>query len=116
LKTGPEGLKAVFRSPTATIYQLPDPTPLLTGHAAAEITSVEHESITGRVAAPGRYHLRFRYTPYWTIRPSNVCIARRKDGMTELTFRRAGPFEMRISQQPGQVLESALTSGDNHCP
>ena len=35
--------------------------------------------------------------------------------MTELNIRRAGAFEMQISQQPQEVLESALAFGDNHC-
>ena len=115
LTTGAAGLTAVFRSPTATIYQLAHPTPLLTGPGAAEITSDGHESIRGTVSAPGDYILRFRYTPYWAIRPITTCISRRKDGMTELDIRHAGAFEMRISQQPVEVIESALSFGDNHC-
>ncbi len=113
LTSGAAGLKAVYRAPTATIYELAHPTPLLTGPGAAEITTDGHESIRGTVAAAGDYLLRFRYTPYWTIRPATSCILQRKDGMTELEIRRAGSFEMQISQQPEQVLESAL--GDTHC-
>ena len=115
LTTGAAGLTAVFRSPTATIYQLAHPTPLLTGPGAAEITADGHESIQGTVAAPGEYLLRFRYTPYWAIRPRTSCIFRRKDGMTELDLPQAGAFEMKITQQPQEVLESALSLGDNHC-
>ncbi len=115
LETGAAGLTVVYRSSTATIFRLAHATPLLTGPAAARVTSDRHASIRGRVAAPGDYFLRFRYTPYWVVQPASTCISERKDGMTELYFQRAGSFIMHISQQPAQVLESGLSLGNNHC-
>jgi hypothetical protein len=86
-------LPAVFRHPDWTIYELPQPTPILDG---GELAELGHERIAGRVNAAGPHRLRVRWTPYWEVRRGEVCLLRAADGMTTLVARRPGPFELAI--------------------
>src|SRR5262249_15721536 len=45
LRTSTPGLRAVFRAPTATIYRLVDPTPVLTGPARSRVVVFGHTRI-----------------------------------------------------------------------
>ena len=106
LRSGAAGLKLVFRSSGWRIYALPDPTPLLTGQAPARLLSLGHDRVVGEVSSPGRYLLRVRFTPYWTVRPAGSCVERAPDGMTRLELPDAGRFSLRM---PESVLGSIGT-------
>ena len=100
LRSGRSGLAPVFRSGDWTIYRLPDATPLLTGPATAVVERLEHERIVARVAAPGTYRLRVRWSPYWKVRGA-VCVERASDGMTQVVARHAGRFTLDPSLRGG---------------
>jgi hypothetical protein len=97
LRSGRSGLQIVMKTPDWTVYEVLDAPPLLTGPAAASITSYEHDSVAGSTGAPGRYRLAVRFTPYWRVAVGDLCTAESADGMTELYVRRAGPFRLDIS-------------------
>jgi hypothetical protein len=96
LRSGRSGLVEAFRSRDWRIYELPHATPMLTGRATADIVALSHKRIEARVGAPGTYHLRVRYTPYWRVEAGHVCVARAREGMTEVVARAAGPFTLAV--------------------
>ena len=114
LRSGRSGLTKVEEGTDWTIYELPDPTPILTGPARAGLTAFEHERVAGWVGAPGTYLLRVRYTPYWDVSGHGVCLERGRGGMTQLVARRAGAFELTIPRA-GQLLRTAFGSRPSSC-
>jgi hypothetical protein len=103
LRSGRADLRLVQKTRNWSIYELPRATPILTGPATATLTRVGHDVVAGRVAAPGRYLLRVRYTPHTRVR-GPVCLEPGPHEMTRLVARRAGTF----------VLEPALRSPITH--
>ena len=97
LRSGRSGLREVFRTPDWRIYRVPDSRPLLTGAAAASVTTLGHDAVAGKTGAPGIYRLALRYTPYWRLEEGGLCIDETADGMTELRVSRAGPFRLQIA-------------------
>ena len=93
LRSGRSGLHPVLTTEDWTIYRLPDATPLLTGPAGATVERLEHERIVVRVAAPGTYRLRVRWSPHWRVQ-GDVCVAPANDGMTRVVTRGAGRFTL----------------------
>ncbi|HET8527705.1 MAG TPA: hypothetical protein VFL60_02250 [Gaiellaceae bacterium] len=99
----------------ATVYELPRPTPLLTGPAPGRITRFDANEIDGWVARPGTYLLRVHFTPYWSVRSGSVCVAAAAGSMTSVTLRRAGRFELRAIEEPLRVIASGLVGGGPIC-
>lgn len=115
LQSGRSGLRRVWTSRSAAVYELPRPTPLLTGPAPAAITSFDADTVGGRVSRAGTYLLRVRYTPYWTITPRTVCLARTPRAMTRLTMLRPGRFVLHAMEAPLQVVARTLDLDAGTC-
>src|SRR5262249_50348618 len=79
LRSGRSGLQVVLRTPSGTIYEVPQPRSIGTGPGRARVVSLTETRIVLRLAAAGRYRLAVRYSPYW--RPSAGCVSRGADGM-----------------------------------
>ena len=115
LRTGAADVHPVFRSANWTIYELVHPRPLLTGPAAARLTVMGHEVISGSVAAPGLYTLRIRYSPYWTAGPSVGCIHSGPSGMTSIVLLRPGAFTLRITNGFDPFVDSLRKEAAGRC-
>jgi len=115
LRSGAAGLRPVRRLPDWTIYELPRPSPLLTGPAPARLLRFGHDGIAGRVAAAGAYKLRVRYTPLWRVDARGVCLERAPDGMTRLVAARPGRFVLSLPERPGTLLRSAFGGRSAGC-
>jgi hypothetical protein len=96
LRTGRSGLREVFRSETATIWELPEATPILAGPGDARLTLLAHDRVAGETETSGSYRLAVRFTPYWRVDGGDVCVERAPDGMTRLVVRRAGAFALGV--------------------
>jgi hypothetical protein len=96
LRSGRSGLKPVYSSADWRIWEVPDPTPMLTGPAAARIASYGHDEVSGTVSAAGDFHLAVRYTSYWRVALGNVCLRESGDGMTLLRAEGPGAFRLEI--------------------
>jgi hypothetical protein len=110
------GLTPVFRTRNATIYELPHPTPMLTGPGPARVTGFGHERILGSVRRPGNYVLRVRYTPYWEVRAGNVCVAPLASGMTRLDVRAPGRFGLVLPEEADAAFTSLVGAEGENCP
>ena len=115
LRAGGSGLRLVFRSATTTIYELAEAAPLLSGPAAARITTFGHTTIAGHVAAPGDYLLRVRYNPYWGGAARSYCVRETASGMTELLMRKRGSFALSVPNGLESLFRSLTSAGELRC-
>src|SRR5918996_842041 len=100
LRSGRSGLLEIARAGGVTLYELPEPTPLLTGPGPGRLTAVEHDGVAGEVRAPGTYRLAMRWTPTWRVQGGEVCVEEAPDGMTSVVASGAGSFELGVSALP----------------
>src|SRR5262249_20106936 len=115
LRTGRAGLRRVWSSRQATIYELLHPTPLLTGPHSAEVTLLDSTEIRGGVARPGTSLLRVRYTPYWSVQGGSLCLTRGPDASTRLVARTAGRFSIKAIEAPLGVVAAFLDTDHGNC-
>ena len=114
LRSPGSGLQVVFRSANWTIYELPHPTPLLTGPARPIVTSFGHTVIRGRVFAAGRYLLRAHYNPYWRLEGAG-CAAPGPDKMTILHLARPERFALGVPGTPGGLVRELFAGTRATC-
>jgi hypothetical protein len=108
------GLKAVFHSKNWTIYELPHPTPLLTGPAGPIVTSFGHTAIRGQVFAAGRYLLRNHYSPYLRLQGSG-CVSQGPNKMTYLDLTRPERFSLSVPGTPDGLVRELVGGQESTC-
>ncbi len=100
LRSGRAGLVEIGRAGDVTVYEVPDPAPILSGPGEAWLTAVGHDRVEGQVGAAGTYRLAVRWTPTWRVQAGEVCVREAPDGMTEVVASRAGAFVLGVSMLP----------------
>ena len=115
LRSGLAGLRRVWTSRQATVYELPHPTPLLTGPSPSGITVLDSSEIRGWLTQRGTYLLRVRYTPYWSVGPGSLCLIQGPDATTRVVARRAGPFSIKAIEAPLGVVAAFLDTDRHSC-
>src|SRR5262249_27292463 len=101
------GLRRVWSGFDASIYELPHPTPILTGPGRATITDLDSNRVEGWVARSGRYALRLRFSPYELIR-GKVCVSPSKSRLTRLVALQPGRFVIQAIEDPLLVVTTAF--------
>lgn len=114
VRSSGSGLVLVYRSQNWTIYELPHPTPLLTGPGKATLTHFGHSSIAGQVSKPGRYLLRVHYIPYWKM-VGTGCVRHGPAKMTWLELSAAGPFSLTVPDTPTALFDAATDGHKGSC-
>jgi hypothetical protein len=94
----------VARLPHATVYEVPKPTPIVTGPEPATVMWLWPQRIVVAVRKPGTYRVRVRWSPYWHA--SNGCVTRTRDGMTALAVRDRGLVELSFDVSVKRGLET----------
>ena len=105
LRSGRSGLRLVERSGAWTFYELPDPSPLMTGPGTARITAQGHDALSGTVSAAGLYQLRVRWMPYWTLQGAVDCVAPDAGGQTVVRASGPGAFTLAAGQRADLFVE-----------
>ena len=113
LESGRSGLPVVFRTPTATVYEVPAPLPIVTGPGHPQVKALTGSTITLRLHRPGQYRLEIRYSPYLFAPES--CVTEGRDGMTVLTAPSAGTVRVAFTVSAAGAL-AALTGSRTTCP
>jgi hypothetical protein len=106
LRSGRSGLETVLRTRHLTVLEVPRPRPLVSGPAPARIASLGQARMVVRVAAPGRYRVAVRFSPYW--RTLHGCVSRGRDGFVRLTVPRPGLIDLSFRVSVGRGVQ-ALT-------
>ena len=106
LSGGASGLDLVLRAPTLDVFELRQPTPILTGPPGARVRALGHTRLIGSVQTPGRYLLRVRYVPYYRVRPAG-CIGEAPAGLSWLVVPQAGRFVVDVPQSLGSLWHGA---------
>jgi hypothetical protein len=116
LSMGRAGLTRVFDTPTAAVYELADPSPLLTGPGRARLTTLDHGTVAARVSVPGRYMLRVHFNPHWALdAAAGVCVRASANGMTTVLVSRPGSFALTEADGAGSFLHSLLPDDNVIC-
>ena len=82
---------------------------------SVHVGAFTHDRIAARVTEPGTYRLAVRYMPYWDVKRGAVCVARARDGMTDLRVRRSGRLLLAAADGPTALVRSALGDTDGDC-
>jgi hypothetical protein len=93
IKRGLPYLHAVFKSRHWTVYAVKDATPLLEG--PGRLTSLAHNTFALHADRPGRFLVRVRFTPFWTLTAGSGHVARAPGGWTYVTADARG--ELRVA-------------------
>ena len=102
--SGRTDLVLVAQLPHARIYELPHPTPIVTGPAPATVTYLFPQRLVAIIQRPGTYQVRVRWSPYW--QSSSGCVSRTADGMTQVTTKETGLLELAFSVSVKRGLET----------
>ncbi len=113
LQSGRSGLRIVFRSAHATIYQVPSPYPIVTGPGHPRVDALTGSTIKLTLPTAGSYSLGIRYSPYMLA--PGACVTESTDGMTVLTSDRPGTVDMRFTVSTSGAFD-ALTGKRTTCP
>jgi hypothetical protein len=105
IRSGGTSLVRVFRSLHVSVYELPHATPIITStRARASVLFMWPTRIVAQVDAPGNYHVRVRWSPYW--RPSEGCVWRGLDGEMRLHAPYAGLLQLQVALNVSRGLET----------
>jgi hypothetical protein len=111
LRSGRTPLRLVFAGPHLTVYEVPHPTPMLTGPPGARVVSLTESRIVVAAERAGRYRLAVRFSRYW--RPSAGCLSRAADGMIRLSIPRPGRLALKFAPNAKSAL-AALAGWSAH--
>lgn len=108
IRSGRSGLVPVFRAPNLTIYEIPDPSPIIAGPGRAKVVSLTETNVELDLEKPGRYRLAIHFSPYSSS--ERACLEKRTDNMTELVVRRPGRVKVDFDVRASRAL--AVLAGD----
>jgi hypothetical protein len=103
LRSGRAGLPVVFRSRHVTVFEVPDPRPLVTGPSSGRVLRLSPTRAVVSVGGPGTYRIASRFSPYWHA--SRGCLSEGADRMLTLTVPRAGRVALRLELSVSRGIE-----------
>jgi hypothetical protein len=106
-------LAPVLRTPNLTVYEVPSPTPIITGPGPARVTKLGETRIAVTVARAGTYRVAVRFSRYW--QPSAGCLEKARDGMIRLEAGAPGPIRLHFSPTPTSALAAVAGRSSRSC-
>jgi hypothetical protein len=104
IRDGLPYLRRVFASRHWRIYEVLNPTPLLSG--PGRLTSLGHDSFGLQAPGAGSLLVRVHYTPYWALATGAGCVGRGTDGWTAVTASHAGAITVTARFSLARALGS----------
>ncbi len=114
LRSGASGLDEIAHIGGWTVFELPRPTPIATPADGISVLALTSSAVTLRVAEPGVYRLRLRYTPYWRVESGTACAAPREPWGTDLRVTEAGVVRLSFEVRLGTFVDAVL-GGEGGC-
>jgi hypothetical protein len=94
-------LREVWRSRYWRLFAVRGPAALAAPGTLVQVTT---QSFTLRAPAPGRYTVRLRFTPYWSLARGSGCVSQAAGGWTELLARVPGTLHVVIDFSPARIF------------
>jgi len=107
--SGRSGLVQVFWSPHVRIFELKNATPIITGVGDANVFWMWPTRMVFSVSKPGRYHVKVRWSPYWSA--SQGCASRAKDGTLAFEATHPGLVQLKVKVNVSRSLETLTGLG-----
>ena len=101
LRQGLPYLRPVWSSRHWRVFEVREPTPVVSGPARLE--SLGTESFAVRAQRPGDVLVRVRWTPYWQVERGFACVERGPQEFTRLRIRRPGLVRVRTRFAPDRI-------------
>jgi hypothetical protein len=98
----------VFHDEHWTVYRLLAAEPLVTAvdrGGQAEVTALDHASLTIRVRSAGAYEVKVTWSPYWRVTAGDGALSRGSDDFMVLQARAAGDYVLTIDAGLRAVLQ-----------
>jgi hypothetical protein len=112
VRSGRAGLVPVFWTSKVTVYEVPQPVPIVTGPGHPTLLSLTDARLHLHVTRGGTYRIAVRWSPYWNA--SDGCLSKGSDGMLRLRTRAARTVGLAFSVDADRALE-ALTGSRPEC-
>lgn len=110
VRSGRAGLPVVFRSRHVTVFEVPDPQPLVTGPFRGRVLRLNPTRAVIWVGGPGTYRIATRFSPYWHT--SRGCLSEGADRMLALSVPHAGRVALRLELSVSRGFEVLAGSVD----
>jgi hypothetical protein len=116
IRTGRSGLIPVHRSLHTTIYEVPQPKPIITGQGPARLLRLGQTQMVLEVGSPGHFRVAVRYSPYWTALNGKGCVSKGYDGMLRVDSQRRGRIVLQFKFKATRALAAMVgAGGSNDC-
>jgi hypothetical protein len=105
----PPYLRLRWTSEHWRVYEIRDPGPLVfgDGYSRGRLLRLGTESFAVWVTEPGRFIVRVRYTPFWSVDSGDACVGEAGD-WTALHTENPGIVRVSIDFTPGRMLDGVL--------
>jgi hypothetical protein len=114
IRSGESGLLPVFRARHVDVYEVPNPSPIVTGPGKASIDWLYPNRVVFEVTKPGMYRVGVRWSPYW--KTAQACVAKGSDGMVRTYVPHAGMVDLKFALTVSRGLEAiAGVEPDGSC-
>lgn len=90
------------------VFEVPDATPIATPAGRIDVRAIDAETVTLDVRHPGRYLLRLRYTPYWSVVSGDACVLPTRTWGTQLRVAQPGTVVLRFQVGISRVVRTVL--------
>ncbi len=90
------------------VFEVPDATPLATPAGRISVRAIDGETVTLDVKHPGRYLLRLRYTPYWSVVTGDACVLPTSSWITQVRVAEPGTVVLRFRVGISRVVSTLL--------
>jgi hypothetical protein len=107
--SGPSYLQPRWSSEHWRVYEVENPGSLVIGDGSSRgrLVQLGTDSFAVRVSRPGRFVVRVRYTPFWSVASGPACIGQ-AGNWTELRVARPTTVRASIDFTPGRVVQGVL--------
>lgn len=111
----PDYLRLRWSSTHWRVYEVRNPGPLVLGDGASRgrLLPLGTDSFAVRVSEPGRFIVRVRYTPFWSVSYGAACVGQAGE-WTKLRAERPGTVRVSIAITPGRLVDGVL-GGRSDC-
>jgi hypothetical protein len=116
IQDGRSGLIPVHNTRHTTIFEVPNPRPIVTGQGPAKMLRLGQTQMVMQVGSAGHYRVAVRYSPYWSTKNDAGCVSKGQDGMLRVDAQRRGRIVLQFKAKPTRVLAAMVgASPSNDC-